>query len=47
MLVADLVGVGSRSTVDMDLTIKSFSLTRKNTTEVFYKNTGDENRSWN
>jgi len=37
MLVADLVGVGSRSTVDMDLTIKSFNLTRENTTEVFTK----------
>jgi len=35
MLVADLVGIESRSTVDMDLTIKSFSLTRENITEVF------------
>lgn len=35
MLVADLVGLESRSTVDMDLTIKSFSLTKENITEVF------------
>jgi predicted nucleotidyltransferase component of viral defense system len=37
MLVADLVGIESRSTVDMDLTIKSFSLTKANITEVFTK----------
>lgn len=35
MLVADLVGIESRSTVDMDLTIKSFNLTKENITEVF------------
>jgi predicted nucleotidyltransferase component of viral defense system len=35
MLVANLVGIGSRSTVDMDLTIKSFNLTKENITEVF------------
>ena len=35
MLVADLVGLESRSTVDMDLTIKSFNLTKENITEVF------------
>jgi predicted nucleotidyltransferase component of viral defense system len=37
MLVADLVGIESRSTVDMDLTIKSFSLNTENITEVFTK----------
>jgi hypothetical protein len=46
MLVADLVGIESRSTVDMDLTIKSFSLSKENITEVFTKifstKTGDE-----
>jgi len=35
MLVADLVGIESRSTVDMDLTMKSFSLSKDNITEVF------------
>jgi predicted nucleotidyltransferase component of viral defense system len=35
MLVADLVGIESRSTVDMDLTMKSFSLNKDNITEVF------------
>ena len=35
ILVADLVGLESRSTVDMDLTIKSFNLTKENITEVF------------
>jgi len=35
MLVADLVGIESRSTVDMDLTIKSFSLSKDNITEFF------------
>ena len=35
MLVADLVGIESRSTVDMDLTIKSFSLTKDNITKIF------------
>ncbi|SIR46263.1 nucleotidyl transferase AbiEii/AbiGii toxin family protein [Halanaerobium kushneri] len=35
MLVADLVGIESRSTVDMDLTIKSFRLSKENITEVF------------
>ena len=35
MLVADLVGMESRSTVDMDLTIKSFTLTKENITEIF------------
>lgn len=35
MLVADLVGIESRSTVDMDLTMKSFSLSKDNITEIF------------
>jgi predicted nucleotidyltransferase component of viral defense system len=35
MLVADLVGIESRSTVDLDLTIKSFNLNRENITKVF------------
>jgi predicted nucleotidyltransferase component of viral defense system len=35
MLVADLVGIESRSTVDMDLTMKSFSLKKDNIIEVF------------
>ena len=37
MLVADLVGIEARSTLDMDLTIKSFSLSKENITEVFTK----------
>jgi predicted nucleotidyltransferase component of viral defense system len=37
MLVADLVGIESRSTVDMDLTIKSFRLNTENITEVCTK----------
>jgi len=35
MLVADLVGIESRSTVDLDLTIKSFNLNRENIKKVF------------
>ena len=35
MLVADLVGLESRSTVDMDLTIKSFNLSKENIKEIF------------
>lgn len=46
MLVADLVGIESRSTIDMDLTIKSFSLNKENIkkifTEIFLTKTEDE-----